>query len=75
MERLTYSVKMSLDVKEKVKDFCERYGIKQSYFVETALSEKLAREETVQDVLELKRLKDLEPQAVSFEEYLKDRNV
>ena len=37
--------------------------------------EKLAREETVQDVLELKRLKDLEPQAVSFEEYLKDRNV
>lgn len=75
MERLTYSVKVALDVKEKVKDFCERYGIKQSYFVETALSEKLAREETVQDILELKRLKDLEPQAISFEEYLKGRNV
>ena len=75
MEKLTYSVKMSLDVKEKVKDFSKRYGIKQSYFVETALSEKLAREETVQDILELKRLKDLEPQAVSFEKYLKSRNV
>ena len=75
MEKLTYSVKVSLDVKAKVKDFCEHYGIKQSYFVETALSEKLAREETVQDILELKRLKDLEPQAVSFEEYLKARDV
>lgn len=75
MEKLTYSVKVSPDVKAKVKDFCEHYGIKQSYFVETALSEKLAREETVQDVLELKRLKDLEPQAVSFEEYLKVRDV
>ena len=75
MEKLTYSVKVSLDVKAKVKDFCEHYGIKQSYFVETALSEKLAREETVQDVLELKRLKDMEPRSVSFEKYLKDRNV
>lgn len=75
MEKLTYSVKLPSDLKGKVKDFCERYGIKQSYFVETALTEKLSREETVQDVLELKRLKDLEPQAVSFEEYLKDRDV
>ena len=75
MEKLTYSVKVSPDVKTKVKDFCEHYGIKQSYFVETALSEKLAREETVQDVLELKRLKDLEPRAVSFEKYLKARDV
>ena len=73
MEKLTYSVKVDLNIKERVKAFCERYGIKQSYFVETALSEKLAREENVQDILELKRLKDMEPQAVSFESYLKTR--
>ena len=75
MEKLTYSVKVPSDLKGKVKEFCERYGIKQSYFVETALSEKLAREEIVQDILELKRLKDLEPQAISFKEYLKNRDV
>ncbi|MBA7576824.1 hypothetical protein ES708_18666 [subsurface metagenome] len=75
MEKMSYAVKISPRIREKVRNFCDRYGIKQGYFVERALEEKLEREETVQDALELKRWKYQEPQAITFEEYLKQRNV
>ncbi len=75
IEKTSYAVKISSDIRERVRHFCDRYGIKQGYFVEKALEEKLEREEMVQDALELKRLKYQEPQAIPFEDYLKERNV
>jgi predicted transcriptional regulator len=75
MEKMSYAVKISPNIREKVRNFCDHYGIKQGYFVEKALKEKLEREETVQDTLELKRWKYQEPQAIAFEEYLKQRNA
>jgi len=75
MEKMSYAVKISSNIREKVRNFCNHYGIKQGYFVERALEEKLEREEIVQDALELKRWEYQESQAISFEEYLKQRNV
>ena len=75
MEKMSYAVKISPNIRERVRNFCDRHGIKQGYFVERALDEKLEREETVQDALELKRWKYQEPQAIAFEEYIKQRNV
>ena len=54
-EKDVLAVKISSNIREKVRDFCEHYGIKQGYFVERALEEKLEREETVQDALERNR--------------------
>ena len=72
---MSYAVKISSGIREKVRNFCDRYGIKQGYFVERALEEKLEREEIVQDALEIKRWKYQEGQAITFGEYLKQRNV
>lgn len=75
MKKTNYAVKISQSIKEKVRNFCEANGIKQSYFVEEALKEKLEEAENLEDILDLKRLKSQETQAIPLEEYLKRRNV
>jgi len=51
------------------------HGIKYGFFVEKALQERLEREELKEDLLDMKMLREEEKSAVSFEEYLKVRNV
>lgn len=67
-----YTVRLSSVVREKVQEYCAGHGLKQGYFVEKALIEKLERES---DVEELKRLKPEEKHAKPFRSYLKRRRV
>ena len=75
MKKTNYAVKISQEVKEKVRNYCETKGIKQGHFVEEALKQKLEEEENLEDLLDLKRLKGQETQAIPLERYLKSRNV
>jgi len=75
MLKTTLAVKISLDVSDRVKEFCIGHGIKYGFFVEKALQERLEREELKEDLLDMKMLRGKEKSAISFEEYLKARNV
>ena len=73
MSKIPYAIKISPAVRDRLKAFCDDRGIKQGYFVEKAIEEKLEREETLEDTLEFKRLKHEESHATLFEDYLKER--
>lgn len=75
MNRTTMAVKINPKVAEHVRHFCNERGIKQGYLVEQALEEKLAREETMEDTMEFKRLKHELPLARDYEEYIKERTA
>jgi len=75
MLKATLAVKINPDVSDRVKEFCIGHGIKYGFFVEKALQERLEREEFKEDLLDMKMLREEEKSAVSFEEYLKARNV
>lgn len=68
-----FSIKIEKSLIEKIKDFCERHGLKQGFFVEKALRQQLEREEMAEDIVELKQLYSQEEQAIPFGEYLKKR--
>lgn len=73
MVKATYAIKIELELAAQVKKFCQKRGINQNRFVKKALREQLAREEALEDMLELKSLKHQEKSAISFEDYLKKR--
>lgn len=75
MEKVPFAIKISTEVRKRLKAFCEERGVKQSYFVEKAVEEKLEREEALEDALEFKRWKHEEPLAIPFEEYVKQRKA
>jgi hypothetical protein len=74
MNKVSYAVKIEPSLADKVKKFCLEHGIKQGYFVEKALKEQLAKEELLEDLLDIKSLKSQEKDAISFEEYLSKRD-
>ena len=74
-QKTTLAVKVSYRAAEQVKRFCRERGVKYGFFVEKAILEQISREELKEDLVDLKDLRDLEPKAVSLEDYLKKRRV
>ncbi len=75
MGKITLAVKIEYKVADRVRKFCRERGIKYGFFVEKALEERLEREEIKEDLLDLKTMRKDETQAISLEEYLKNRRV
>ena len=73
MDKISYAVKVDPRIINKVKEYCIGHGLKQGFFVEKALREKLEKEELKEDLLDFKNLHSQEDNAVSFETYLKKR--
>lgn len=73
MNKVSYAVKVDPYLIKKIKEYCLEHGIKQGFFVEKALKEQLAKEELMEDLIDLKNLRSQEESAISFEEYLKKR--
>ncbi|MBI2070819.1 MAG: hypothetical protein HYT79_09500 [Elusimicrobia bacterium] len=73
MPKKTLAVKIESKVAERVSRYCADHGLKQGFFVEKAIEEKLAQEELKEDLLDFKMNKPHEKEAVSFEEYLARR--
>ena len=72
MNKISYAVKVDPRIINKVKEYCIGHGLKQGFFVEKALSEKLEKEELKEDLLDFKNLHP-QDKAISFEAYLKRR--
>ena len=75
MDKKTFAIKLNKRILNKLKEFCAAHGTKYSFFVETAITEKLAEEELKEDLLDLKRLRKEESRAISFEDYLRQRDA
>ena len=75
MSKVTFAVKLDENILIKLKKFCTEHGTKYSFFVERAVQEKLIEEEKKEDLLDFKTLHKEEAHAMSFEEYLKERDV
>lgn len=72
MLKTPYAMKISPVTKARLKGFCDERGIKQGHFVEKAIEEKLEREENLEDALEFKRWKHLEPHATDYQVFVKE---
>ena len=68
-----YAVKINPLLRERVQQYCASRGLKQGAFVERALQEQLTREELLEGLADVKRLKSKEARAAPFteEEYRK----
>ncbi|MFH1453169.1 MAG: hypothetical protein ABIH00_04220 [Armatimonadota bacterium] len=75
MHKMTFAIKLEEGIIKNLKDFCDKHGIKYSFFVEKAIKEQLEKEELKEDLYDLKNLQSQEKNAVSFEEYMRDFNV
>ena len=75
MDKITFAVKLNKGVLNRIKEFCVAHGTKYSFFVEKAITETLAEEELKEDILDFKKLKKEESQAISFEDYLRQRDA
>ena len=73
VKKVPYALKVSLDTRDRLKEFCQERGILQAHFVEQAVLEKLDREELLEDSLEFKRWKHELPHKIPFETYMKKR--
>ena len=73
MKKVSYAVKLSEETSRLVRDYCATKGLKQGYFVELALKEKIEKDEDLEDAQDFIKYAHQEKDAVLFEEYLKTR--
>ena len=73
--KATYALKIDMALRNRIRAFCEARGIKQGFFVEQAIREHLEREELLDDVKDLKRLKPEEALAINLSTYLARRHA
>jgi len=73
MGTISFAVKLSEDVRKKLKEFCDERGLKIGAFVEKALKETMEREEMIEDAKEFALLRHEEPHAIDYKDYLKER--
>ncbi|OGR81863.1 MAG: hypothetical protein A3J74_09310 [Elusimicrobia bacterium RIFCSPHIGHO2_02_FULL_57_9] len=67
------AVRLNSQVAERMRRYCAERGIKQGFFIEKALLEQIEREELNEDLLDFKKHRSHEKDAISFEEYLRLR--
>lgn len=70
-----FSIKIDRSIMDKMKEFCKSHGLKQGFFVEKAIMERLEKEEMLEDMLDLKQLSSQEKSAIGVSEYLKKRKA
>jgi hypothetical protein len=73
MPKSAYAVKLSPEILEDLKEFCEEKGYKQGSFVEKALREQMEREELKEDIFDLVSLRSQESLARPFRDYDRHR--
>ena len=75
MVKAIIAIKLNQDVAKKFKSFCRDRGIKYGFFVEEAIKQKMELEGLKEDILDFKVFKKEESQAISFEDYLRNRRA
>jgi predicted transcriptional regulator len=74
MGTISFAVKLSGEVRKRLKEFCDERGLKIGHFVELALIEKMEREEMIEDAKEFALYRHEEPHAIDYKDYLKERS-
>ena len=75
MDKITFAIKLNKGILKRLREFCAAHGTKYSFFVEKAITEKLAEEELKEDILDFKKFEKEEFQAIPFEDYLRQRDA
>jgi len=73
-QKISYAVKLPSDITRRVREYCERKGLKQGHFVAEALREKIIRDEELEDIRDLAALRVEENKAVSYRDYVRNRH-
>jgi predicted transcriptional regulator len=73
MGTISFAVKLSEDIRKRLKEFCDERGLKIGHFVAQALVEKMEREEMIEDAKEFVLYRHEEPHAVDYKDYLRER--
>ena len=71
--KATYAVKLPPEVSQRVREYCDRKGLKQGHFVAEALCEKIERDEELEDLKDLVSLRPQEGKAVPYRDYARRR--
>ncbi len=74
MGTISFAVKLSEEVRKRLKEFCDERGLKIGHFVAQALIEKMEREEMLEDAKEFALYRHEEPHAIDYKDYLKERS-
>ena len=72
-QKASLAFKIDVRLADRVKSFCRKRGVKYGFFIEKALEERLQREELKEDLLDLKVLQPSEKEALSLDDYFKDK--
>jgi len=75
MNKITFAVKISPEVRAKLRIFCREKGLKQGFFIEKAIEDEIMKAENNEDILEFHKLKMQEKDAMDFEKFLKSKDV
>ena len=74
MGTISFAVKLSEEVRKRLKEFCDERGLNIGHFVEHALREKMEREEMIEGAKEFALYRHKEPHAIDYKVYLKERS-
>lgn len=73
MKTISFTVKLSEETRKRLKEFCDKRGLKIGAFVEKALKEKMEREEMAGDAKVFTLYRHEEADAVDYLDYLRER--
>lgn len=68
-------MKLSEDVRKKLREFCDERGLKIGAFVEKALKETMEREEMAEDAKVFALYRHEEADAIDYLDYLRERRA
>lgn len=72
---VSFALKIPEPTVHKVKEFCKEHGTKIGFFIDSAITEKMEREELLEDSNDIIRLRFEESGAVLLEDYFAKRKV
>jgi hypothetical protein len=74
-KNVSFALKIPEPTIKKVKEFCKEHGTKIGFFIDSAITEKIEREELFEDSRDILKLRYEEDSAIPLEKYLEKRNV
>jgi hypothetical protein len=74
MKYIPCAFKINSVVKEQLTTYCKSHGLKQGFFIEQAIIEKITTQQNNEDISDFQTYSNEKKDAVDFKEYLKKRS-
>ncbi|MFH1824750.1 MAG: hypothetical protein ABH873_05940 [Candidatus Firestonebacteria bacterium] len=72
---VSFALKIPEPTIKKVRGFCKEHGTKIGFFIDSAITEKIEREELFEDSKDISQLRYEEGLAIPLEKYFEKRNI